>query len=138
VSLDRLETFQSLLTEEEFRRSRHVIAEITRVQQGVEALERGDMLVFGALMNESYWSARDDYGSSSAALDAMWKVVNDHPGCYGAHYSGSGEAGVVIALVAAGEVADFITHTTSCYQQMTGQPANVFPVAPAGAAGVFI
>jgi galactokinase len=138
VSLDRLETFRSLLTENQFRRSHHVITEMARVERGIAALERGDMVEFGALMNESYWSARDDYGSSSAALDAMWKVVNDHPGCYGARYSGGGEAGAVVALVAADAVDDFITHTESCYHQMTGQQANIFVAEPAGAAGVFI
>jgi galactokinase len=138
VTLDRLETFRSLLTESQFRRSRHVITEIARVQRGAAALERGDVAEFGALMNESYWSARDDYGSSSAALDAMWKVVNDHPGCYGARYSGGGEAGAVVALVAADRVDDFITHTESCYHQMTGSAANIFAAEPAGAAGVFI
>lgn len=138
VTLDRLETFSTLLTENQFRRSRHIITEITRVQQGAAALDRGDMAAFGALMNESYWSAREEYGSSSPALDAMWKVVNDHPGCYGARYSGGGEAGVVVALVVADVVDDFITHTESCYHQMTGQSGQVFAAEPAGAAGVFM
>jgi galactokinase len=137
VSLERLETFRSLLTDDQFRRSRHVITEMMRVQRGAAALERGDVVEVGQLMNESYWSARDNYGSSSAALDAMWKVVNDHPGCYGARYSG-GDAGAVVALVAAEVVDDFISHAELCYRQMTGVSARVFAAEPAGAAGVFI
>ncbi|RPI98224.1 MAG: hypothetical protein EHM39_08380, partial [Chloroflexi bacterium] len=138
VSLERLDDFETVLTDGQYRRARHVITEIQRVEQGIHVLERGDMAAFGALMNESYWSARQDYGSSSPALDAMWQATTQHPGCYGARYSGGGEAGVIVALVDAGTVCDCITYTAARYTQISGRAGDLFSVEPADSAGIFI
>jgi galactokinase len=138
VSLERLEEFEAVLTDEQFRRARHVITEIRRVERGLLALEHGSPAAFGVLMNESYWSARNDYGSSSPALDAMWDAATRHPGCYGARYSGGGEGGVVVALVKTNEIDDFIACTVARYEQTTGRAGDVYAVEPAEAAGVSI
>src|SRR5690606_15140018 len=69
VPLDLLDAFQPRLSADQFRRSRHVVNEIARVTEGRAALLAGDLETFGALMNRSYFSARNDYGSSSPALD---------------------------------------------------------------------
>jgi galactokinase len=90
------------------------------------------------LMNESYWSARDDYGSSSAALDAMWAAATQHEGCYGARYSGGGEAGVIVALVAAEAVDDFITCTAARYERAASRTGELYVVEAAESAGVCI
>lgn len=137
VSLEQLEEFESLLAPAQFRRARHVITEIARVERGMAALERGDMAAFGALMNESYASARDDYGSSSDALNAMWHAATQHPGCYGARYSGGGEAGAVVALVDADAVSDFQVTTAAHYEGITRRAGHLFAVEPAQGAGVF-
>jgi galactokinase len=138
VTLERLEEFEALLTEEQFRRARHVITEIARVERGIAALSSGDLATFGALMNESYWSARDDYGSSASALDAMWDAATQHPGCYGARYTGGGEAGAVVALVEADAVADFVIATTRLYERANGHSGELFAVEPAHGAGIFV
>lgn len=138
VSPQRLEEFRPLLTEGQYRRSRHVVTEIARVEQGLQALAAGDVATFGRLMNESYWSARDDYGSSSDALDRMWDAATAHPGCYGARYSGGGEAGAVVALVENVVLDDFIAKTQARYTASTGLEGNLFAVQPAEGAGVFL
>lgn len=137
VSLELLQEFASTLTEGQFRRARHVITEIARVERGMRALEANDPALFGQLMNESYWSARDDYGSSSPALDAMWQAASAHPACFGARYSGGGEAGAVVALVRADAVEDFVVSVSAQYEQATGHEGSVFPVEPADGAGVY-
>jgi galactokinase len=138
VTLERLEQFETLLTKNQFRRARHVITEIARVEQGIGVLEQGDPAAFGRLMNESYWSARDDCGSSSPALDTMWQAATQHPACYGARYSGGGEAGVIVALVETNAVEDFITCTAARYEYNAGQRGDLYAVEPAESAGVFI
>lgn len=138
VSLERLEEFQPVLTEGQYRRARHVITEIARVRQGGEALDQGDIAGFGELMNQSYWSARNDYGSSSPALDAMWNAATQHPGCYGARYSGGGEAGAVVALVEADAVDDFIIATAARYERASQHEGDLFAVEPSDGAGVFV
>jgi galactokinase len=138
VSLDRLEAFETVLTPEQFRRSRHVITEIERTRRAVTALERDDIAAFGQLMNASYKSARDDYGSSTPALDAMWQAAVQQPGCYGARYGGGGGGGTIVTLVEAGAVQDFIAQATAAYEQATGRSGNVFAVEPGQGAGVFV
>lgn len=138
VSLTRLEEFETVLTPDQFHRARHVITEIARVEQGAAALEQGDADTFGRLMNESYWSARDDYGSSSPALDSMWEAATMHPACYGARYSGGGEAGVIVALVETSAIEDFITCTAARYEQAAGQTGDLYVVEPAESAGISI
>lgn len=136
VSLDELNSFRPRLPEGQYRRSRHVVTEIARVEAGVEALAAGNLAAFGALMNDSYRSARDDYGSSSPALDAMWDAATNHAACYGARYSGGGEAGAVVALVDADAVDDFIAGTAERYTAATGRTGEFFPVEPADGASV--
>jgi galactokinase len=138
VTLEQLDEFQALLSDSQYRRARHVVTEIARVDRGLRALEQGDFACFGALMNESYRSARDDYGSSSPALDAMWEAAVQHPGCYGARYSGGGEAGVVVALVDADSVHDFVESTAACYERANGRSGDLFVAEPAPGAGVFV
>jgi galactokinase len=138
VTLDQLVEFESLVTEKQFRRAHHVVTEIGRVQRGIQMLEQGDAAGLGALMNESYRSARYDYGSSSPALDAMVEAAVRHPGCYGARYSGGGEAGVVVALVDASAVEDFIAVTAARYERAVQREGTLFPVEPAQGAGVFV
>lgn len=136
ASLAHLEALRDRLTEGQFRRGRHVITEIERVRQGAAALVARDVATLGDLMNRSYWSARDDYGSSSPALDAMWQAATEHPGCYGARYSGGGEAGACVALVDADAVADFVTRTARAYERATGRAGQLFAVEAAPGAGV--
>ena len=136
VSPEQLAAFRPRLTESQFRRSRHMISEIARVRAGGEALAAGDTGTFGGLMNGSYRSARDDYGSSSPALDAMWDAASQHPACLGARYSGGGEAGAVVALVEADAVDNFIAATARRYARATGRDGALFPVDPADGAGV--
>jgi galactokinase len=138
VSLARLAEFESVLTENQFRRARHVVTEIARVEQGFEAINRDDYETFGDIMNQSFLSARNDYGSSSPALDSMWESATAHPGCHGARYSGGGEAGAVVALVATDAVEDFISQTTERYNQCGDGDGEVFVVDPAPGAGVFV
>ncbi len=137
VTPEQLEAHRHALTETQYRRARHVVSEIARVERAAEALRRGDMESFGALMNESYFSARDDYGSSSPALDAMWTAATAQPGCYGARYSGGGEAGAVVALVAAEHLSAFLVGAAATYERLTGRQGSFFAAQPSAGAGVW-
>lgn len=137
VTREQLEEHRSVLSEMQYRRARHVVSEIARVQQAADALRRGDVSTFGALMNESYRSARDDYGSSSSALDAMWSAATAQPGCLGARYSGGGEAGAVVALVNSADGPNFLAGVATAYERLTGRQGACFAVHPVAGAGVW-
>jgi galactokinase len=82
------------------RRARHVITENARVLAAAAGVppER-----FGALMNESHASLRDDFEVSVPALDALADVLQAHDAVYGARLTGAGFGGACVALARAGE-----------------------------------
>ncbi|WP_119065940.1 galactokinase [Aggregatilinea lenta] len=136
ATMQHLNDVRARLTPDQFRRARHVITEIARVPEGAAALDAGDSAGLGALMNDSYWSARDDYGSSSPALDAMWQAATAHPRCYGARYSGGGEAGAIVALVDEDAVDDFIARTAQIYAGASHRDGSLFAAEAAQGASV--
>ena len=82
------------------RRARHVVLEDLRVleaAQGVSA-ER-----FGALMNASHDSLRDDYEVSIPELDRLVDALRAAPGVLGARLTGAGFGGACVALCRAGQ-----------------------------------
>ena len=82
------------------KRARHVITENDRV---LKALEGISAEAFGALMNASHSSLRDDYEVSVPALDALVDNLQNTPRVFGARLTGAGFGGACVALVAEGE-----------------------------------
>ncbi len=92
------------------KRVRHVITEIDRVRQFVDAFARGDIAEAGRLFNASHDSLAKDYEVTVPELDVAVDVAR-HRGAYGARMTGGGFGGSIIALVDAGrsrEVAQAI------------------------------
>lgn len=80
------------------RRMAHVISENDRVLGAVRALEAGDVESFGALMNTSHASLRDDFEVSLAEIDRMIEDAQRF-GAVGARLTGGGFGGAIVALV---------------------------------------
>jgi galactokinase len=77
------------------RRARHVVGENRRVQRAAQGLDGAD---FGALMNASHDSLRDDYEVSIPALDRLVALLREQPEVFGARLTGAGFGGAVVAL----------------------------------------
>jgi galactokinase len=91
-----VETLPSPLRE----RARHVVTENARV---LEASGGVDARRFGALMNASHFSLRDDYAVSIAALDDLTALLRQQEAVFGARLTGAGFGGACVALCASGE-----------------------------------
>jgi galactokinase len=81
------------------RRARHVVTENARVLQAVDCR---DARAFGALMNASHASLRDDYEVSTSELDLLVELLQGEPAVYGARLTGAGFGGACVALCEAG------------------------------------
>src|SRR5690606_7735717 len=81
------------------RRARHYYDEVARVQAGVEAWRRGDLQVFGSLMNQSGRSSIENYECGSLPLASLYEILVDLPGVYGTRFAGGGYRGFCLALV---------------------------------------
>jgi galactokinase len=80
------------------RLARHVVSEIARVGDFADAMAAGDLDAIGHLADESHHSLRDDYGVSSAALDAAVERARRVPGVVGARLTGAGFGGCIVVF----------------------------------------
>ena len=81
------------------RRARHCVSEHRRVLKAVSALKAGDASAFGALMNESHVSMRDDFEMSTPEIDGL-VADSVSAGAIGARLTGGGFGGCIVSLVA--------------------------------------
>lgn len=81
------------------RRARHVVTENARVLQAARGV---DAAAFGALMNDSHASLRNDYEVSVPPLDRLVGLLQATEGVHGARLTGAGFGGACVALVRAG------------------------------------
>jgi galactokinase len=106
------------------RRARHVVTENSRVMQAVQALMEGDLAAFGALVNSSHDSLRDDYQVSCAELDTLVEAARSNEGVLGARMMGGGFGGCTLTLVREEAAENFIERAGRIYRQATGLTAE--------------
>ncbi len=132
----QLEACRDALPDEVYRRCRHVIAEDERVVESVAALRRGDLARFGALMNASHDSLRDDYAVSCNEVDLLVDLARAVPGVLGARITGGGFGGCTVNLCRTSSVERFREEVLPRYQAATGMTARVFQSSAADGAHV--
>ncbi|ABU57106.1 galactokinase [Roseiflexus castenholzii] len=126
VSEDHLAAHSDALPEPIRSRARHVVRENRRTLQGAEALERGDVVTFGRLMNESHASLRDDYQVSLPDIDILVETAHHLAGCYGSRLTGAGFGGCTVSLVERNEVESFSRDLLRVYHNATGRTATIY------------
>lgn len=92
------------------KRTRHVVTEIKRTIDAVEALEKGDIKKFGQLMNESHDSLKNDYEVSSVELDTLVKAAREINGVLGSRLTGAGFGGCTVTLLRKDVIDQTINH----------------------------
>ena len=106
------------------RRARHVVLENARVLQAVDCTTAD---AFGALMNASHASLRDDYEVSTAGLDTLVALLQAHPGVFGARLTGAGFGGACVALCATSALVDVSQAVLSAYRKTGGAGRQLVP-----------
>lgn len=135
VDAATLEAGRDLLDGETFRRCRHIVTENARVLDAVAAAEAGDMVRFGAAMDASHVSMRDDFEISCAEVDTMVDLARRLPGVLGSRMTGGGFGGCTVSLVAAEAVDDFAARLRDAYRAATGLDPDVFACSPSAGTG---
>lgn len=79
------------------RRVRHVVTEIHRTREAVDALASNDPELFGRLMNQSHDSLRDDFEVVTPELESAVQAARK-AGALGARVTGGGFGGSIVAL----------------------------------------
>ncbi len=91
-------------------RVRHIVTEVERVRQGVDAIEAQDWPRFGALMTASGRSSASDYDISHPIVEELVGELNSLPGVLGARMMGGGEGGPALALLRRDAVPSVRSH----------------------------
>lgn len=112
------------------RRARHVISENQRVLNAVPVLLKGDIMQFGALMNASHESLRDNYEVTGFELDTLVEAARNVNGCIGARMTGAGFGGCTVNIVADNAVENFVNRVGNEYLQKTGLQADFYFATP--------
>ena len=120
----------------ELMRARHVVGEIKRTLDAVEAMEAGDYETFGRLMYGSHASLRDDYEVSCEELDAIVEIARRCDGVFGSRMTGGGFGGCAIVLVGAESAGAVAEAVAAGYADRYGRRCGVFATAAAAGASV--
>jgi len=135
VTPDQLQTHKALLPEMTYRRCRHVVTEDARVLEAVDAMETGNLVALGRLLNASHESLRDDYEVSCMELDIMVEIARQQPGVYGARMTGAGFGGCMITLVADDAAEAFVAAVAPAYAATTGLEPSIYVCTASAGAG---
>lgn len=116
VSFMQFFKIQDIIPDEVIRkRARHVISEDQRVLNAISALLKYDIMQFGALMNASHESLRDNYEVTGPELDTLveeaWKIN----GVIGARMTGAGFGGCTVNIVREDAVDRFLNEVGAAY-----------------------
>jgi galactokinase len=103
------------------RRARHVVTEQRRVLEATDELSAGHLERFGALLDASHASLRDDYEVTGHELDAIVEAARAQPGCLGARMTGAGFGGCAIAIVRQDALPAFLPAVADRYTAATGR-----------------
>ncbi len=118
------------------RRARHVVTENGRVKEAVKALQSWNMVTFGALMDASHDSLKNDFEVSCRELDILVNLAREVRGVYGSRMTGAGFGGCTVTLVEPKHVEEFIRTVSSGYRAQTGLEAGVHVFTPSEGASV--
>ena len=105
------------------QRCRHVVHENQRVLEATAALRAGQLDRFGALMNASHVSLRDDFEVSCPQLDMLMELANSTEGVLGSRMTGAGFGGCTVSIVhkdAVGELTAKLARYTARFDLQPG------------------
>ena len=123
---ERLLAHEHALPPAAFRHARHVVEEISRVNQAIDFLKEKDARGFGRLMFSSHDSLRDLFEVSRPELDILVDIAAGFDGCLGSRLTGAGFGGSTVSLVLDEKSDAFIHQLRDLYQKQTGLQAVVF------------
>jgi galactokinase len=134
ATLEDLDACRSLMSVASYKRCRHIITENARVLEAREALLRGDVKRFGALIVEAHASVRDDFEASCAEVDVLVDIANRQVDCFGARITGGGFGGCSVNVVRTAAVEEFVETVRREYRAKTGISADCFVCTPSDGA----
>lgn len=126
TNMEMLNAVKGELTEVVYRRAKHVVEECERVRKSVRALQNGDLVAFGKLLNASHASLRDQYEVTGKELDTLAAAAQVQDGCLGSRMTGAGFGGSTVSVVKKDCVQDFEKAVGEIYEKEIGYAPSFF------------
>ena len=126
ATLSDLNACTPYMSQESFRRCRHIITENERVRLVRQALWNGEAARVGELMVAAHASQRDDFECSCAETDFLVDAATEISGCFGARMTGGGFGGCTVNLVQRSSAESFANTLKEQYQQRFGVEAETY------------
>ena len=127
ISVEEFESLQDKIDDPILKkRARHVITENQRVVDGVEALKKGDIELFGKLMLKSHNSLKSDYEVSCSELDVLVEEAMKTEGVLGSRMTGGGFGGCTVNIVQENQIETFKHEVGKNYKIRAGLRADFY------------
>ena len=124
---ETFEKYQSAIENDILKkRAKHAVYENQRTLKAYQKLQAGDLAGFGALMNASHRSLRDDYEVTGIELDTLVEAAWQEEGVVGARMTGAGFGGCAIAIVENQALPRFIENVGAAYKEKIGYDASFY------------
>ncbi len=122
-----------------FKRARHVVSEMERVEPVAVALAQGDTATLAEILHEAHVSLSEDFDVSLPAIDQLATIVREALGDQGGvRLTGAGFGGCLVA-VAKHEAGGLIDDAIARYNRATsGFPASAEAFKPTGGAAPIV
>jgi galactokinase len=133
LDVDDLPKAQTVMSQETFRRVRHVVTENQRVLDTVVTLRLSGPSAIGALLNASHVSMRDDFEISVPELDVAVATAQAN-GAIGARMTGGGFGGAAIALVPSTDIPRLTAAIEAAFAENNFTAPTLFVVSAADGA----
>lgn len=108
------------------KRSRFIVQEIERLQQGCEDLKKGNINALGKKMFATHEGLSKMYDVSCVELDFLVNFVKDNDAVVGARMMGGGFGGCTINLVKENEIEQLIAAITPAYESAMNLPLTYY------------
>lgn len=127
LDIQNLYEAKDLLSDELFRRARHVITENRRTVDAAKAMKDNDLKLLGKLMTESHKSLRDDYEVSTKELDFLVDIIStEMGGTGGVRMTGGGFGGCVVSIMPEEKIPSVISSVKTYYSKFSGIEADFY------------
>ena len=131
MATDQFESCKDVIMDSTLiKRARHAVYENARTIQAVSALRADNLERFGALMNQSHVSLRDDYEVSCTEIDFLTEKAWEIPGVVGSRITGGGFGGCTVSIIEESAIPEYERIITEAYQQRFGLTPLFYVVSP--------
>jgi len=128
ATLEDLNKFKTLISEEDFLKAKYIIQENRRVQLFAEAIKEGHLKALGELFYQSHDGLSKNYNVSCKELDFLVNHTKMNPSVLGARMMGGGFGGCTINLVLKSKLKDFKKRISKDYKKEFGRACSVYKV----------